>query len=91
MNTNNIMKTTAKLLKHDWTRFYALSEALGDGAAMRDPDAVPLTPAEFHRLKRCDGAPLRSMNCRRRRLAHPKGSHAEGHQHLDAELKDWRP
>ena len=78
MNADNTMKTTAKPLKHDWTRFYALSEALGDGGAMRDPDAVPLTPAEFHRLKRRDGAPLRSMTCRRSRLPHPKGSHARG-------------
>ena len=35
MNADNTMKTTAKPLKHDWTRFYALSEALGDGAATR--------------------------------------------------------
>lgn len=46
------MKKTAKPSKHDWNRFDAMSEAQRHTAALRDPDAMPLTPADFKRMKR---------------------------------------
>ena len=52
MNVDNTMKTTAKPPKHDWSRFDAMSEAQRNAAATHDPDAMPLTPADFKRMKR---------------------------------------
>jgi putative transcriptional regulator len=52
MNADNTMKTTAKPPKHDWSRLDAMSEAQRSAAAMRDRDAIPLTPADFKRMKR---------------------------------------
>jgi putative transcriptional regulator len=44
--------TRAKGSKHDWRRFDAMSEAERHTAAARDPDAKPLTPADFKRMRR---------------------------------------
>ncbi|MDO8874592.1 MAG: transcriptional regulator [Pseudolabrys sp.] len=44
--------TKAKLEKHDWSRFDAMTEAERHDAAMRDPDAKPLTPADMKRMTR---------------------------------------
>ena len=52
MNADNTMKPTAKPSKHDWKRFDAMSEAQRHAAASRDPDATPLAPADFKRMKR---------------------------------------
>jgi putative transcriptional regulator len=52
MNTGNTMKTTAKSGKHDWSRFEAMSEEQRHAAAASDPDARPLTPDDFKRMKR---------------------------------------
>ena len=52
MNADNTMKKTAKPSKHDWRRFDAMSEAQRHAAAMSDRDAMPLTPADFKRMKR---------------------------------------
>ncbi len=52
MNADNTMKTTAKVSKHDWSRFDAMGEAQRHTAATHDPDALPLTPADFKRMKR---------------------------------------
>jgi len=38
--------------KRDWTRFDAMTEAERHRAAARDPDAKPLTPADFKRMTR---------------------------------------
>ncbi|HEY4920061.1 MAG TPA: helix-turn-helix domain-containing protein [Xanthobacteraceae bacterium] len=46
------MKTIAKPPKHDWTRFDAMTEEQRHSAAMSDPDAKPLTPDDFKRMKR---------------------------------------
>jgi putative transcriptional regulator len=46
------MKTTAKPPKHDWTRFDAMTEKQRHTAALSDPDATPLTPDDFKRMKR---------------------------------------
>jgi putative transcriptional regulator len=52
MNADNNMKPTVKPSKHDWSRFDAMSEAERHAAAARGPDAMPLTPTDFKRMKR---------------------------------------
>jgi putative transcriptional regulator len=52
MNADNTTKKTAKPLKHDWIRFNAMTEAQRNAAATQDPDALPLAPADFKRMKR---------------------------------------
>jgi putative transcriptional regulator len=41
-----------KTAKHDWSRFDAMTEAEVHGAAMKDPDARPMTDEEFARARR---------------------------------------
>lgn len=38
--------------KRDWSRFDAMPETERSRAAARDPDAKPLTPADFKRMRR---------------------------------------
>ena len=52
MNKDNTMKTTHKKSAHDWSRFDAMSEAARHAAALADPDAQPLEPDDFKRMKR---------------------------------------
>ena len=44
--------TTTKTAKFDWSRFDAKTDAEVHAAAMRDPDAQPLSDEEFARVKR---------------------------------------
>ena len=37
---------------HDWSRLDAMTDAERNAAAMNDPDAKPLTPEDFKRMKR---------------------------------------
>ena len=43
-------KTTES--KHDWSRLDAMTEEERHAAAINDPDAKPLTPEDFKRMKR---------------------------------------
>jgi putative transcriptional regulator len=52
MSAGDITKKKAKAGKHDWRRFDAMSDAQRSKAAARDPDARPLTPEDFKRMKR---------------------------------------
>ena len=52
MSVGSTMKKTTKSPKHDWSRFDAMTEEQRHAAAMRDPDARPLTAADFKRMKR---------------------------------------
>jgi putative transcriptional regulator len=52
MNADNTTKRTAKQSKHDWSSFDEMNEAQHHAAASRDPDAKPLTAADFKRMKR---------------------------------------
>jgi putative transcriptional regulator len=52
MNADNTMKPTVKPSKHDWSHFDGMSEAQRHAAAALDPDTMPLTPADFKRMKR---------------------------------------
>ena len=44
--------TTKKTGKHDWRRFDAMTDAEVHKAAVKDPDARPLTDEEFAHVKR---------------------------------------
>jgi putative transcriptional regulator len=46
------MNTSPKSPEHDWSRFDAMTEAERHAAALADPDAQPLTPEDFKRMKR---------------------------------------
>jgi putative transcriptional regulator len=52
MNTGNTMKTTAKPTRHKWNRFDAMTEQQRHAAALRDPDARPLSADDFKRMQR---------------------------------------
>ena len=52
MNDASTMKKTAKPPKHDWTRFDAMTKQQRHAAAVKDPDAQPLTEADFQCMKR---------------------------------------
>jgi putative transcriptional regulator len=51
-NLMNAADTMKKPAKHDWRRFDAMTDAEVHKAAMKDPDARPLTEEEFARVKR---------------------------------------
>ncbi len=52
MSADNTTKKTGRPEKHDWSRLDAMSDTERHAAALRDPDAKPLTPADFKRLRR---------------------------------------
>jgi putative transcriptional regulator len=45
-------RTMSGTTKHDWSRVDAMTEAERHAAALADPDAQPLTPEDFKRMKR---------------------------------------
>ena len=52
MSKDSTMKTTPEAPKHDWSRFDAMTEVERHAAALRDPDAQPLTPENMKHMKR---------------------------------------
>lgn len=44
--------TTKKIHKHDWKRLDVMTEEQRHGAALRDPDAQPITPDDIGCMKR---------------------------------------
>jgi putative transcriptional regulator len=52
MSNANTTKTTVKPPDHDWERFDSMSVAQRHAAALSDPDARPLAPDDFKRMKR---------------------------------------
>ena len=50
-NPMNDANTTPKADKHDWSRLDAMTEAEVHAAALSDPNAQPLTDADFARMK----------------------------------------
>jgi putative transcriptional regulator len=48
----NDADTTTKTVKRDWSRADAMTDAEVHSAAMKDPDARPMTDDEFARAKR---------------------------------------
>jgi putative transcriptional regulator len=47
-----------KPVKHDWSRFNAMTEEERHAAALSDPDAQPLTDADFDRMKKTPRAKI---------------------------------
>lgn len=52
MSADTTTKTTRKAPKHDWRKFDAMTDEQRHAAALRDPDAQPLTEADFKRMVR---------------------------------------
>ncbi len=54
MSNGNTMRKTPKTKEaaHDWSRFDAMTEEERHAAACSDPDAQPLAPEDFKRMKR---------------------------------------
>jgi putative transcriptional regulator len=46
------MKTPPEFSPHDWSRFDSMTEAERHAAALRDPDARPLTGQDMKRMRR---------------------------------------
>jgi putative transcriptional regulator len=46
------MNKTPEKAEHDWSRLDAMTDAERHAAAISDPDAQPLTPEDFKRMKR---------------------------------------
>jgi hypothetical protein len=49
---DSIMKTTPETSSHDWSRFDAMTEDERHAAALKDPDAQPLTLERLASMKR---------------------------------------
>jgi putative transcriptional regulator len=45
-------RTKGKRTRHDWSRVDAMSDEERHAAALADPDAQPLSPEDFKRMKR---------------------------------------
>ena len=84
MSAENTTKKTTKRPKHDWSRFDAMSEAERHAAAMRDPDAKPLTPTDFKRMKRTP-----QVKIIRRALGLTQEEFAKGFHIPLGTLRDW--
>src|SRR6202162_1473737 len=52
MRDENTMSKAPETTKHDWSRLDAMSDEERHAAALSDPDAQPLTPEDFKRMKR---------------------------------------
>lgn len=52
MSEGSTMTTTTETASHDWSRFDAMTEGERHAAALKDPDAQPLTPERMAGMKR---------------------------------------
>ena len=80
----NDADTTTKTVKHDWSRADAMTDAEVHAAAMKDPDARPMTDEEFARAKRVPRA--RTL---RRALGLTQEEFATRFQIPLGTLRDW--
>ena len=76
--------TTMKTMKHDWSHLDAMTDAEAHAAAMKDPDARPMTDAEFARAKRVPRA-----KTLRRTLGLTQEEFAARFQIPIGTLRDW--
>jgi putative transcriptional regulator len=81
VNDGNI---TMKTGKHDWRRFDALSDAEVHEAALKDPDAQPLTDAALARMK-----PVARARTLRRALGLTQEEFATRYRIPIGTLRDW--
>lgn len=58
MSNANTTKKTPRAPGHDWKRFDAMTPKQRHAAAAADPDAHPLTPDDFKRMKRTPRAKI---------------------------------
>ena len=59
MKSASTTKTTRRSRpKQDWSRFDAMTDEERHAAALSDPDAQPLTPEDFKRMKRTPRAKI---------------------------------
>ena len=52
------MSKTPKTPTHDWSRLDAMTDNQRHAAALSDPDAMPLTPDDFKRMKKTPRAKI---------------------------------
>ena len=76
--------TTMKTAKHDWTALDAMTDEEVHAAAMKDPDARPMTDEEFARAKRVPRA-----KTLRRALGLTQEQFAARFQIPIGTLRDW--
>lgn len=85
MKSANITKTTPNpAVETDWHRFDAMTDAQRHEAALRDPDAQPLSPAAMARMKRTPQAKII-----RRALALTQEEFAARYSIPLGTLRDW--
>jgi putative transcriptional regulator len=87
MKSANTTKTTPKrpkLAKTDWSRFDAMTEAQRHRAAVDDPDAQPLSPADLKLMKRTP-----QVKIIRRALGFSQDDFAARFQIPIGTLRDW--
>ena len=73
-----------KTAKHDWSRLDAMTEEKAHAAAVNDPDARPLTEADFARLR-----PVPRVRTLRRALALTQEEFAARYHIPLGTLRDW--
>ena len=80
------MNATSKICDaaHDWGRFDAMSAEERHAAALSDPDAKPLTPEDFKRMKRTP-----QVSVIRRALGLSQEEFASRFQIPLGTLRDW--
>jgi putative transcriptional regulator len=77
-------RTKAQRSRHDWSRVDAMTESERHAAALADPDAQPLTCADFKRMK-----PVPRVSIIRRALRLSREEFA-AHFHIPiGTLRDW--
>ena len=81
MSDGNTMRKTAK---HDWRRFDALTDAEVHAAALKDPDAQPLTDEALARMK-----PIPRARTLRRALGLTQEEFATRYHIPIGTLRDW--
>lgn len=79
-----VERAKAKTTRHDWSRVDAMTEAERHAAALADPDAQPLTPEDFKRMKR---VPRIAVIRRAFRLSREEFA-AQFHIPIDT-IRDW--
>lgn len=84
MSNDNITKTKDKPTKHDWARFDAMTPEQRTAAAISDPDAQPLGPDDFQRMKRTP-----QVKVIRRALSLTQEQFAERFHIPLGTLRDW--
>ena len=84
MSNDNTTKTKSRPAKHDWSRFDAVTPAERRAAALSDPDAQPLGPDDFRRMKRTP-----QVKIIRRALSLTQEQFAERFHIPLGTLRDW--